>query len=280
MWVLVVERLILFQYYYQIPNATTLYVFTDGPAGQPADDPPISHGSGYFYSTVPESIVWVDWQPGPPIWRRFGSDPDLDQKWWSRTVANISLLGSTLPSTLSRGKTLPISLDYMLTCTLLHARSRDLLSCRSKALGGVGCRRCGATLEQEGRELFINTPPHLSQHPTETHEKEWFWVEKGTKRVIRYGATWPWGSTKSRKEWVKPKAGKDRVCNSLYVIRWYKMKFYLPRGLPNIYSPSLSPSPLPLDLHPPLSPSPSPSLLYLCTHAVARSSVKLTGGGG
>jgi len=48
-----------------------------------------------------------------------------------------SLLGSTLPSTLSRGKTLPISLDYMLTCTLLHAWSRDLLRCRRQAPGGV-----------------------------------------------------------------------------------------------------------------------------------------------
>jgi len=52
-----------------------------------------------------------------------------------------SLHGSTLPSTLSTGKTLPISLDYMLTCTLLHARSRDLLSCRSQAPGGASCRR-------------------------------------------------------------------------------------------------------------------------------------------
>jgi len=51
-----------------------------------------------------------------------------------------SPLGSTLPSTLSSGKTLPISLDYMLTCTILHARSRDLLSCRSQAPGGVSCR--------------------------------------------------------------------------------------------------------------------------------------------
>jgi len=47
-----------------------------------------------------------------------------------------SLLGSTLPSTLSRGKTLPISLDYMLPCMLLGARSRDLLSCRRQAPGG------------------------------------------------------------------------------------------------------------------------------------------------
>jgi hypothetical protein len=56
----------------------------------------------------------------------------------------LSLLGSTLPSTLSTGKTLPIALDYMLTCTLLHARSRDWLRCRSQAPGGVSCRRQAA----------------------------------------------------------------------------------------------------------------------------------------
>jgi len=48
-----------------------------------------------------------------------------------------SLLGSTLPSTLSSGKTLPNSLDYMLPCMLLRARSRDLLSCRRQVPGGV-----------------------------------------------------------------------------------------------------------------------------------------------
>jgi hypothetical protein len=48
-----------------------------------------------------------------------------------------SLLGPMLPNTLSRGKTLPISLDYMLPCMLLCARSRDLLSCRRQAPGGV-----------------------------------------------------------------------------------------------------------------------------------------------
>jgi len=47
-----------------------------------------------------------------------------------------SLLGSTLPSSLSRGKTLPISFDYMLRCMLPGAQSRDLLSCRSQASGG------------------------------------------------------------------------------------------------------------------------------------------------
>jgi hypothetical protein len=42
-----------------------------------------------------------------------------------------------LPSTLSSGKTLPISLDYMLPCMLVRARSRDLLSCRRQVLEGV-----------------------------------------------------------------------------------------------------------------------------------------------
>jgi len=43
----------------------------------------------------------------------------------------------SLANTLSRRKTLPISLDYMLPCMLLHARSRDLQSCRRQALRGV-----------------------------------------------------------------------------------------------------------------------------------------------
>jgi len=48
-----------------------------------------------------------------------------------------SLLRSMLPSTLSRGKTLLNSLDYILPCMLLRARSRDLLSCRRQVPGGV-----------------------------------------------------------------------------------------------------------------------------------------------
>jgi len=57
-------------------------------------------------------------------------------------------------------------------------------------------------------------------------------------------------------------------------------EIYLPRGLPNIYSPSHSPSPLPLHLRTPPSPSSSPSSLYLRTPAVAQSSAKLSGGAG
>jgi hypothetical protein len=53
--------------------------------------------------------------------------------WWYIP----SLLHSTLSSILSTGKTLPISLDYMIPCMLLHAQSRDVLSCRRQALGVV-----------------------------------------------------------------------------------------------------------------------------------------------
>jgi hypothetical protein len=43
----------------------------------------------------------------------------------------------SLARILSRGKTVPISLDYMLPCTLLNAQCRDFLSSRSQPPGGV-----------------------------------------------------------------------------------------------------------------------------------------------
>jgi hypothetical protein len=60
-----------------------------------------------------------------------------------------SLLDCTLPSTLSRGKTLPISLDYMLPGMVLGARSRDMLSCRGQAPGS-GRREAGGWRREEG----------------------------------------------------------------------------------------------------------------------------------
>jgi len=192
-----------------------------------------------------------------------------------------SLFGSTLPSTLSRGKTLPISLDYMLTCTLLHARSRDLLSCRSQAPGGVSCRRCGETAELEGREPIINTPPHLPRHPKRIREKEQLWLQERRKRVRRYDTTWPWGSkqlpgsTESQTEQLRAKARSNRVCNSMYDKMMGDEIPSIYPGVSRIYTPpSLRPSPIPL------LPSPSPSSLYLHTPAVAQSSPKLSGGGG
>jgi len=57
---------------------------------RPTDNPPNSDGLGVYHGTVPEWAVQVYWQPGPPIWQRFGLDPDPDPKWRSGTVANTS----------------------------------------------------------------------------------------------------------------------------------------------------------------------------------------------
>jgi len=57
---------------------------------RPADNPPNSDGLGVYHGTVPEWAVRVYWRPGPPIWPRFGLDPDPDPKWRSGTVANTS----------------------------------------------------------------------------------------------------------------------------------------------------------------------------------------------
>jgi hypothetical protein len=81
-----------------------------------------------------------------------------------------------------------------------------------------GC--CGETAEIEGREPIVNTPPHLSRHPKGIREKVRFWLEEHRKRVRGYdtipGREEPRESTKSRKECMRPRAGKDRVCISLY----------------------------------------------------------------
>jgi len=60
----------------------------DGPAGQPADNLPISDGLGVYHQTLHDLMVQVYWQPGPALWQRFGLDPDPDPKWRSGTVAN------------------------------------------------------------------------------------------------------------------------------------------------------------------------------------------------
>jgi len=47
----------------------------------------------------------------------------------------------------------------------------------------------GETMELEGREPTINTPPHLSGHPNGIHENERFWFEERWNRVRRYDTT-------------------------------------------------------------------------------------------
>jgi len=63
--------------------------------------------------------------------------------------------------------------------------TRSLRQLRDAPLGGC----CGETMELDGREPTINTPPHLSQHPNGIDEKKGFWFEEHRNQVRRYGTT-------------------------------------------------------------------------------------------
>jgi len=79
---------------------------------------------------------------------------------------------------------------------------------------------------KDGVDVCRNDMPtlarHLSHHPKGIREEEWFWLSERRKRVRGNdrvpGGEEPQklrGSTKSRKEWVRPRPGKDRVHYSL-----------------------------------------------------------------
>jgi hypothetical protein len=85
---LVAVNAILIRYYWQLANLRAWYESTDVPAGRPADNPSNPDGLWVYHGTVPEWAVQVYWRPGPPIWQRFGFDPDPDPKWPSGTIAN------------------------------------------------------------------------------------------------------------------------------------------------------------------------------------------------
>jgi len=57
---------------------------------------------------------------------------------------------------------------------------------------------CQETMELEGREPTINTPPHHSRHPNKIHETGRFWFEECRNLVSRYGTCQLWWSTRLR----------------------------------------------------------------------------------
>jgi len=93
-WLLNVESAILVWYYYQTAKTRALYESTDGPAGHPTDNPPISVRLKDFHRTLPVLTDWAYYPPGKPIWHRGGSKPDVDLKRRSRTVANTTIMCS------------------------------------------------------------------------------------------------------------------------------------------------------------------------------------------
>jgi len=127
--------------------------------------------------------------------------------------------------------TSPNLLDHGLQ---VHLQTRSITA--SECISELTPSQCGETVELEGRQPIINIPPHLAWHLNGILETERFWLEERRMWVRRYDTTRPRGSTqlrgsmKSWKELVRSKDGNDRI--------------FLLRGLPNIYSLSLSPFPL------------------------------------
>ena len=68
----------------------------------------------------------------------------------------------------------------------LPEEHRDRQIRRDAPLGGC----CGETMELEGRQPTINTPPPLSRDQDGIHEIERFCFEKRMNRVRRFDTTW------------------------------------------------------------------------------------------
>jgi len=113
--------------------------------------------------------------------------------------------------------------------------------------------RCGETMELEGSEPTINTPPHSRDIQMEIMRKSssgWKSIGIGWEDMILPGVEGPrncvdpWNLGQS--DWDQ-KLGKIECVFSLYdMMRWKWDDVCLLQGLPNIYSPSLCPPPLPL----------------------------------
>jgi len=99
---MVAENFILIRYYWHTANTRALYESIDGPPVRPADNPPNSDGLGVYHGTVPKWAVRVYWQPGPPIWQRFGLNPAPDPKWRSGNVAYTTIAPKIIEDIWSR----------------------------------------------------------------------------------------------------------------------------------------------------------------------------------
>jgi len=85
---LVVECVIFIRCHYQTVRTWAISESTDQSDGRPADHLPNFDVWGNVQYTVPELMVWDQWQPRQPIWQQFRLDLDLDSMWWSGTIAN------------------------------------------------------------------------------------------------------------------------------------------------------------------------------------------------
>jgi hypothetical protein len=113
-------------------------------------------------------------------------------------------------------------LHYITAITMSYHHHKSTLSLtpeteRRKERKKGRAKRCGETTELEGREPIINTLPRLLWHPMELCEKERRKRVRRSDRLPGHGEPHKLpGSMNARQEYMEPRAGKDRVCISLY----------------------------------------------------------------
>ena len=110
----------------------------------------------------------------------------------------------------------PNSLDYSLQ---VHVQTCSITA--SECICQFTPSWCGETLELEGRQPMINSPPHLVWHPKGIRVKEQFCLKEHRKRVSGYEGIPGYdelqklhGSLNAWQEYMRRRAGKDRVCIS------------------------------------------------------------------
>ena len=108
------------------------------------------------------------------------------------------LLSTALPIALDG--TLPISIEYMLPCMLLHAWTRDLLSCRRQAPGGVRLGAYGRQCLVVGSVRCVACGRSHAAYVGRNHDVGWYYSlnfifsAATTKRFHNASQSWCWQS--------------------------------------------------------------------------------------
>jgi len=118
----------------------------------------------------------------------------------------------------------------------MHLETRPIMA--SECISKLTRSRWAEPVEPNGRQAFINITPHLAWNPTGILDTERFWLEECRMSVREYlgipGHYDPHklrGSMKPRQACMRPRAGKDRLCN------WYNLMMPIYSGVSHIYNP-------------------------------------------
>jgi len=132
-----------------------------------------------------------------------------------------SITASKCISRLARLQPLSASSNLLYPSVQVYLETRSIRA--SECISKLTPSRCCETLEVEGRQPIIDSPPHLACHPKGIREKKQSWLKECRKRVSGYNGI-PGhdelhklhGSPNARQEYMRRRAGKDGVCISYH----------------------------------------------------------------